>query len=145
MKYTYILIAFLIPALGTTSCNNKANVPTKSEKTEKFPTEVATEVFEKSEITKEGAPELNDEHDDCHGVRKTIQNLIDQKGNIMNVGGRFVIGIDEGNRRYNPCEIDDKLKVEGLKVQFSGDVLEIFMGERLIATPIRLKYIREVE
>lgn len=75
---------------------------------------------------------------DCHGVRKTIMVLNNKEAEIINVAGQYLISIPPGTKRYNPCELPEKAKVENLKVVFSGEVLEIFQNERLAGTPFRL-------
>lgn len=108
-----------------------------------IPSGVATEVFDKAPITTKNAPEIGDLEEDCHGKRMVGQTLEGVEGSILNVAGRFVISTENGNNRFNPCELPKKLKVDGMPVRFSGEVLEIFPGERLIATPFRLKNIAE--
>ena len=146
LPFLSILIAAL---LVISSCSDKS-VPVKNDEVLKqpaigddLPSGVADEVFDKAPITKENAPELQDLEEDCHGKRMVGQTLEGVEGSILNVAGRFVIATDNGNKRYNPCELPKKLKVDGMPVRFSGDILEIFPGERLIATPFRLKNIVE--
>lgn len=107
------------------------------------PTDVATSIYDKAPITKDGVPQFGEMEEDCHGKRKVTQNLEDVSGSILNVGGLYVITSEGGNNRYNPCELSNKYKKDGIQVRFSGDVLEIFPNERLVATPFRLKNIVE--
>lgn len=130
------------------SCSDKS-VPVKnddsikqSEIGDEIPTEVATEVFDKAPITTENAPELGDE-EDCHGKRMVTSMIEEGDGVMMKVAGNFVIATDNGNSRYNPCDLSGKFKKEGMLVRFTGEVLEIKPGERLFATPFRLKNIVE--
>ncbi len=132
-----------------TSCSEKT-VPTKKDEVLKqpsidyaIPSEVATEVFDKAPITTKNAPELGDLEEDCHGTRMVTQTLEGMDASILKVADRFVISTDNGINRYNPCDLPEKLKKGGMLVRFSGDVLQIQPGERLIATPFRLKNIVE--
>ena len=137
-----MILAVLLP-----SCSNKTQNLVKADSKEvvdhDIPKEVAEKVFDKAEITKDGEPTMKPE--DCHGVRKTIQFLEDEVGVMMLVGNDYVISKDNGSKRWKPCKIPGKMKVEGMKVQFTGEVLEIFPNERLSATPFRLKSMRETD
>ena len=127
----------------TSSCSDKS-VPKQNEQTikEDIPGEVATEVFDKAPITTENAPTLQDE-EDCHGKRSVTQTLEEANGSIMKVTGMYVISMNDGNDRYQPCDLPKKYNQEGILVRFSGEVLEIFPNERRAATPFRLKFIAE--
>jgi len=149
MKRIYILSILMAGIFLIPSCSEKS-VPVKNDEELKKPTmgeeipgEVATEVFDKAPITNENVPELNDQEEDCHGKRAVGQTLEEVEGIIMKVAGKFVIATDNGNSRYNPCELPKKLSREGVLVRFTGEVLEIFPGERLFATPFRLRNIVE--
>lgn len=135
--------------LFVSSCSEKT-VPAKKDEVLKqpsinddIPSEVATKVFDKAPITTKNAPEIGELEEDCHGKRRVSQNLDAVEGSILKVADRFVISTDNGNNRYNPCELPNKLKKDGILVRFSGEVLQIMPGERLIATPFRLKTIVE--
>lgn len=142
---------FLLILLGwflISSCSNKT-APIKNKEELKqpsvgdaIPSEVATEVFDKATITKKGVPQMEEE-EDCHGKRLVSQTFEEVDAFILKVGGNYVISMDNGNSRYNPCEIADKYKVDGMMVRVTGESLEIFPGERLIATPFRLSNIAE--
>ena len=125
------------------SCSDKS-VPKQSEQTlkEDIPSEVATEVFDKAPITNENVPTLQDE-EDCHGKRSVTQTLEEANGSIIKVAGMYVISMNEGTDRYQPCELPKKYNQECILVRFSGEVLEIFPNERRAATPFRLKFIAE--
>jgi len=149
MKTLHILSICLSFLLILPSCSEKS-VPVKNNEEikkpeigDKIPSDVATEVFDKAPITTKNVPEMGELQEDCHGKRNVSQTLEEVEGTIMKVAGRFVIATDNGNSRYNPCELPGKLKKEGILVRFSGDVLEIFPGERLFATPFRLRNIVE--
>ncbi len=149
MKHLNILSILLICLLSVSSCSEKS-VPVKKDQDIKqpsvgddIPSEVATEVFDKAPITTQNTPQMGDDIEDCHGKRKVGQTLESVEGEITKVAGKFVISTNNGNSRYNPCELPAKLKKEGMPVRFSGDILEIFPGERLFATPFRLKNIVE--
>ena len=149
MKLNLIFSIFFAGILLMPSCSEKS-VPTKKDPElkkpgigDKLPAGVADEIYDKAPITTSGAPELNEPEEDCHGKRNVVQNLEEVEGTIMNVANRFIIATNDGTSRYNPCELPGKLKKEGMPVRFSGDVLEIFPGERLAATPFRLRNIKE--
>ncbi|MEM9548192.1 MAG: hypothetical protein AAGA77_19580 [Bacteroidota bacterium] len=151
MKLNLILSIFLAGILMLPSCSEKS-VPVKNnaqlkkpEVGDKLPEGMASEIFDKAPITNDGAPTLQEPKEDCHGKRNIVQNLEEVEGSIMNVANRFVIVTNNGTSRYNPCKLPDKLKKEGMPIRFSGDVLEILPGERLAATPFRLRNIVERE
>lgn|GEM_PF-2588155 len=83
--------------------------------------------------------------EDCHGVRKSIRKITNQEAEILKIGNRYLISVPPGTRRFNPCEIPADLQKEGQKVLFSGVVLEIFPGERLMGSPFRLTAIEAVD
>jgi hypothetical protein len=83
--------------------------------------------------------------EDCHGVRKTIRMVENKDGEIMMIGNNITISIPPGTKRYKVCAIPDHLKVNGTKVRFSGEILEIFPNERLVGTPTRLVEISKVD
>ena len=131
-----ILVGLLFPFA---SCNNKSNPKIGDD----IPEHVAKNVYDKAPITQEGVPELEPEIEDCHGKRNVSGSLKDVDGFILKIGDTFVLTSNNGNNRYKPCEIPDPLKTDGMAVRFSGDYLEIFPNERLIATPFRIEYISE--
>lgn len=83
--------------------------------------------------------------EDCHGIRKSIRKVTKQEAEVIKIGNRYLISIPPGTRRFNPCEIPAELQNEGQKVLFSGIVLEIFPGERLMGTPFRLSAIEAID
>lgn len=142
MKNTFSVV--LVSLFIIVSCSNKSSAPqSQSSVGDDIPIEVATSVFDKAPITTKGAPQLDDLKEDCHGKRQVSQTLEEVDASILKVGEKYVISTDGGNNRYNPCELPDKFKKDGILVRFSGEVLEIFPNERLIATPFRLKNIVE--
>jgi hypothetical protein len=142
MKNSFSAIILLIGLFSIVSCSNRSTVPQPSVG-DNIPSEVATSVFDKAPITSKGAPQLDDLKEDCHGKRQVTQTFEEKEASILKVGDKYVISTNEGNSRYNPCELPEKLKKDGILVRFSGEVLEIFPNERLIATPFRLKNIVE--
>ena len=149
MKNIIAITLFVAGIFVIVSCSNKSTAPGKKEELKQptigddIPSEVATSIFDKAPITKDGEPSLDNGKKDCHGERLVTQNLEEVDGSIIEVAGRFVIGTNNGTDRYNPCELPGKFKQNGLSVRFSGEVLEIRPGERLIATPFRLRNIVE--
>lgn len=127
-------LLLIVCALVTmaTSCNNKINSSDGRSETEQKVEEVSQ--IDKPEMTPHNMEE------DCHGVRKTIRTISNLEGEIMLIGNNILISIPPGNKRFKLCHVDipKELKIEGLKVRFSGQVLEIFNNERLMGTPIRL-------
>lgn len=145
-----ILTLFILVASLSiiTSCSNKSTAPKKEELKQPsigddIPSDIATEVFDKAPITTKNVPQMGDVDNDCHGKRMVTQTFEEADGAILKVANTYVISTDGGNNRYNPCELPGKLKKDGVLVRFTGEVLEIFPGERLIATPFRLKNIVE--
>jgi hypothetical protein len=129
-----LTILFIACSLGTmsSSCNNKTKSNDGQSETVQMVEELSQ--FDKPEMTPHNMEE------DCHGVRKTVRTVTDKEGEIMLIGNNVLIRIPPGTRRYKVCDVDvpEKLKIEGLKVSFSGEVLEIFHNERLVGTPTRL-------
>lgn len=116
----------------SSSCNNKI-------KSEDKPTEITKKIEDEIQMDK---PEMTPHsmEADCHGVRKTIRTVTDKEGVIMLIGSNITISIPPGTKRYEVCDVDvpKEFKKEGLKVRFSGEILEIFHNERLMGTPTRL-------
>jgi PBP1b-binding outer membrane lipoprotein LpoB len=149
MKRISIFTTLLATFIFIASCSDKS-VPIKKDNElnqsslgDDIPSEVATEVFDKAPITTKNAPQLEEEEEDCHGKRMTSQTLEDVEGTILKIGDKFIISTNNGSSRYNACKIPENLQKEGILVRFTGDVLEIFPGERLMATPFRLRNIVE--
>jgi len=148
MRLTYITSFMLSCLLCITACSEKT-APVKNDVQlkqptlgDKMPTEAAQNVFDRAPITKEGAPQLEAEQD-CHGKRMVTGTLEEVEGKMLKVADTFVITTDGGTSRYNPCTLPDRLKKDGVLVRFTGEILEIFPGERLMATPFRLENIVE--
>ncbi len=144
MDFLSILLGFL---LIVSSCSEKS-VPVNKDKVSKqpsivddIPSDVTTDVFDKATTTTKNAPEIRDVEEDCHGKRKVSQTLEKVEGSILKIADKYVISTNNGNSRYNPCKLSKMHKKDGVLIHFSGDVLEIFPGERLIATPFRIKNI----
>lgn len=137
-KYFLASISIGIIVLST-GCNNKSNL----NKGDDVPEHVAKNVYDKAPISTEGVPQLEPEIEDCHGKRKVSGSINDLEGFVLKLGDHFVLTSKNGNNRYNPCEVPDRFKTDGMTVQFSGNSLEIFANERLIATPFRLESISE--
>ncbi len=125
-----LLVIFAVVATAS-SCNNKVKSidHTEHESHEEVNVETNSDMI----------PHSSEE--DCHGVRKTIHSIKDKEGEIMMIGGNILISIPPGTKRYKICDVAEEIKVEGLKVRFSGVVLEIFPNERLMGTPMRLSSI----
>ena len=148
MKYKSVFTLLVVGIFTLASCSNKSTAPDKPAELKQpsvgddIPSDVATSIFDKAPITKEGEPTLEDK-EDCHGKRMVTQTLEEVDGSILEVAGQFVITTDNGTNRYNPCDLAGKFEKNGVLVRFSGEVLEIKPGERLIATPFRLQNIVE--
>lgn len=148
MKHLNIFFILVGSLTLFASCNKKSN-PLKSDDLDQssigndIPSEVATKVFDKAPITTRNAPHLGEPDEDCHGKRYPTQNLEEVNASILEVQGQFLITTNGGNSRYIPCDLPNKMKKDGMLVRFSGEVLEIFPNERLIATPFRLRNIVE--
>jgi len=149
MRYINILSLLVACLIMFVSCSEKSN-PVKSDAVlnkpsigDDIPSNVATEVFDKAPITTKNAPEIGKPDEDCHGKRVITQSLEEVEASILKIGDKYVISTNNGNSRYNPCDLPTKLKQDGMLVRFSGEVLEIFPNERLMATPFRLRNIVE--
>ena len=127
-----ILFTFCCLVTMSSSCNNKIQTQDGNSEIEQKAEDLNQ--FDKPEMTPHNMEE------NCHGVRKTVRTVTDKEGEIMLIGNNVLISIPPGTRRYKVCDVDvpEELKVEGLKVRFSGEVLEIFHNERLMGTPTRL-------
>ena len=143
MKNIHIVTLLLISFVLVTACSDKS-VPKKVETSvgDGVPPDVATEVYDKAPVTDENAPGLQDE-EDCHGKRAVIQTLEEADGVIMKVANMFVISMNEGTKRYQPCDLPKKFNKEGVLVRVTGEVLEIFQYERRAASPFRMTNISE--
>jgi len=128
-----VFLVLFTMTVTTSSCNNKV----KSESIDQVEHENNEET--QVDINTDMIPHSPEE--DCHGIRKTIFSAKDKEGEIMMIGDNVLINIPPGTTRYKICDVAQELKVEGLKVRFSGLVLEIFSNERLIGTPLRLSRI----
>ena len=129
--FSILIIVSGLVAMST-SCNNKMNSnisQSKIEQTDQDGTQI-----DNPEMTP------NNMKEDCHGVRKTIRTVKDKEGEIIFIGNNILISIPTENKRYKVCDthMPEVLKVEGVKVRFSGEILEIFHNERLMGTPTRL-------
>lgn len=136
MKFNFqllLLVCFTIASAS--SCKTNASVNSKKE----VVTESIDDINGPSEhLNPENGAIPHSTESDCHGVRKTIMVINNQEAEIVKVGERYLISIPPGTKRYNPCKLPERAKVENLKVVFSGEVLEIFQNERLSGTPFRL-------
>ena len=149
MKHINLFSFLLGCLLVVVSCSEKP-LPVKNDAELKqpsvgdnIPSEVATSVYDKAPVTRKDVSETGDLEEDCHGKRVVTQTIESAEGSILKVGDKYVISTENGNTRYNPCDLPKNLMVGGKLVRFSGEVLEIRPGERLIATPFRLKNIVE--
>ncbi len=71
--------------------------------------------------------------------RKTVETVENKVGTVRRIHDELYIIISEDNRsRFAPCNLPDKLKKEGLKIRFSGDIKEIYPNERWAATLFKL-------
>ena len=82
--------------------------------------------------------------EDCLPDRKNIKTHQMTEGVVKEVMQGFY-AIEIGNsKRYSPCNLEAKWKIDGKKVKFSGIEKEIFPNERRTATPFLLTEIQEV-
>jgi hypothetical protein len=54
----------------------------------------------------------------------------------------YIISLENESIRYQACNLPDELKVQDIKVLFSGLVKEIYATERRFATPFVLEEIK---
>ena len=121
----------------SSSCNNKTK-QMGDEIKEEQKSDITTETQD-SEMTTQNMKE------DCHGVRKTIRKVKDKEGEILMIGNNVTISIPPGTERYKVCEVSEEIKKDGIKVKFSGEILETFPNERLMGTPARLTEITKID
>ena len=81
--------------------------------------------------------------EDCFSERKNIKTHPMTEGIIKEVMSDFFAITVGDNKRYSPCNMEEKWKIEGKKVKFSGIEKEIFPHERRAATPFVLTEIKE--
>lgn len=150
LKNRSLLTILLLSFLFVISCNKKSNPKSEpgdmkenSELGDDIPKHVANNVYDKAPITSEGVPQPEPTIEDCHGKRKVTQTLEEVNGFIVKIGDSYLLETNGGTDRYKPCTLPDNLKTDGMTVRFSGNILEIFPNERLMATPFRLEFIAE--
>ena len=74
----------------------------------------------------------------CYKDRK-VQETVNGKIAIISLWNDiYLLTSVDGTERWQPCDLPSDLKIEKLKVVFSGDVMSIFPGERRRATPLHL-------
>ncbi len=81
--------------------------------------------------------------EDCFPERKNIKTHPTTEGIIKEVMNDFFAITIGDSKRYSPCNLDSKWKIEGMKVTFSGIEKEIYPHERRAATPFVLTEIKE--
>lgn len=78
----------------------------------------------------------------CYDSRETTGTIESSTGKIIKVNDQiWAVQPDNSNTRYGLCEIPDKLKVENLKIKFSGEIKKIAPNERMAASPFKMKTI----
>ena len=82
---------------------------------------------------------------DCFPERKNIKTHPMTEGIVKEVMSDFFAITVGDSKRYSPCNMDAKWKVEGKKVKFKGIEKEIFPQERRAATPFLLLQIEAVD
>ncbi|MGB3760400.1 MAG: hypothetical protein WBA07_29155 [Rivularia sp. (in: cyanobacteria)] len=71
--------------------------------------------------------------------RKTVGTVEKKVGRIQRIHDKLYIIVTEDNSgRFAPCNLPNKFKQDGLKIQFSGDIKEIYPNERWAATLFKL-------
>lgn len=142
MKDKYIYILLISGMMSFTLSCNKKSIPQETGK--------AAEIIKQPQVGDISVSEINEEfnsseqiphskEEDCHGVRKSIKRVKDQKAEVMLVGKNYLLSVRPGTKRYKPCEIPRNMQKAGTSVVFSAIVLEIFPNERLMGTPIRIE------
>ncbi len=79
---------------------------------------------------------------DCYAERKNEDILTSQSGSIIKVADQFVILAQDKYSRYMCCNLPDSYKKEGVMINYSLIVKEIYPNERLIASPAYLMDIK---
>ncbi|MBT8448104.1 MAG: hypothetical protein KJO69_00330 [Gammaproteobacteria bacterium] len=78
----------------------------------------------------------------CYEARKTLLTFDEAPGVIARIGDFYIITMNDGQKRLQPCKMPADFKREGLTVIFSGEQVEINPGERRFAMPLRLFTLR---
>jgi hypothetical protein len=81
---------------------------------------------------------------DCMPDRKSQESMTNQYGSIIKVAEQFVLQTDGENQRFIACNLPESYHKEGLKVNFSILIKEIFPNERWAATPVVLQEINPI-
>ncbi len=84
---------------------------------------------------------------DCHDQRETESVLKDCKGKVLKINEDMwaLVPDNAPDTRYGVCEMPAELKVDQLRVVFSGQVKKIAPYERLFATPIVITSLKVVK
>lgn len=71
--------------------------------------------------------------------RKTVGTVENKVGRIQRIHDKLYIIVTEDNSgRFAPCNLPNKFKKDGLRIQFSGDIKETYPNERWAATLFKL-------
>lgn len=82
---------------------------------------------------------------DCNAERKNVNEIKNQKGSIKKLNETSWYIQPENGGRYQICDIPSELKVEDLKIEFSGFVKEIKPNEKWSSTPFFLIELKVVK
>jgi hypothetical protein len=74
----------------------------------------------------------------CYESRKTLLSFDNDIGEITRIGDFYIITMNKGKKRLQPCKLPNSFKEEGLQIMFTGEQVEINPGERRFAMPLRL-------
>jgi hypothetical protein len=71
--------------------------------------------------------------------RKTVDTVKNQVGTVRRIHDKlYIIVTENGRGRFAPCNFPNEFKKDGLKIQFSGDIKEVYPNERWAATLFKL-------
>jgi hypothetical protein len=84
-----------------------------------------------------------------HNPSKAGDEIINERGTIQQLSATqqwYIIVPDfDPTTRFLPSNLPEKLKKDGIRVIFSGEIGEIPANVRLIGRPLHLKLIKQIE
>ncbi len=87
-----------------------------------------------------GKNEIKVSLQDCYKERKVEAKISNQQGIVKVIADQYYLVTQD--QQYLPCDLPIPLKMEGKKVVFGGDLLEVFPHERWAGLPFHLKVIK---
>ena len=81
----------------------------------------------------------------CYSDRKVTEELLELPFTCMKIGEDFYLRSENGNKRYQVCNIDEHKITEGSSYVVSGQCYEMFPNERWPGTPFQITKITPQE